>query len=139
MWAGARLTVKGKFSILSGSRVRILENAHLILGSGYINYNLMLVCHKKIQIGENVCIGPNAVIRDSDVHSIASEPNYSPTMPIEIGDHVWIGENVTILKGVKIGNGAVIGAGSLVNKDIPDNTLAVGVPAKVIKKKVVWR
>lgn len=54
--------------------------------------------------------------------------------PIEIGDNVWIGGNVVVLPGVKIGNNSVIGAGSVVNKDIPENTIAVGNPCRSIKK-----
>jgi acetyltransferase-like isoleucine patch superfamily enzyme len=52
---------------------------------------------------------------------------------IEIGHACWFGDNVEILSGVKIGNGVVVGAGSVVTKDIPDFSIAVGVPAKVIK------
>lgn len=52
---------------------------------------------------------------------------------IEIGDDVWIGANSCVLPGVKIGNGAVIGAGSVITRDIPDNAIAVGNPARVIK------
>jgi virginiamycin A acetyltransferase len=54
---------------------------------------------------------------------------------ITIGNGVWIGDNVTILPGVEIGNGAVIGAGSIVTKNIPPYCIAVGNPAKVIKKR----
>ena len=53
--------------------------------------------------------------------------------PIHIGKNVWIGSNATILAGVSIGNGAVIGAGSVVTKDVPENTVYAGVPAKKIK------
>lgn len=53
---------------------------------------------------------------------------------IHIGDDVWIGGNVTILPGVNIGNNVVIGAGAVVTKDIPDNSLAIGVPAKVVRE-----
>ncbi|HEY9610735.1 hypothetical protein [Allocoleopsis sp.] len=53
--------------------------------------------------------------------------------PIQIGNRVWCGINVTILAGVSIGDDVVIGAGSLVCKDIPSNSIAVGVPAKVIR------
>lgn len=51
---------------------------------------------------------------------------------IDIGNNVFVGSNVTILYGVKIGNNVVIGAGSIVNRDIPDNSVAAGVPARVI-------
>ena len=51
---------------------------------------------------------------------------------IDIGDNVFIGANSTILYDVKIGSNVIIGAGSLVNKDIPDNSVAVGIPAKIV-------
>lgn len=53
--------------------------------------------------------------------------------PISVGNNVWIGGNVTVLPGVTIGNNVTIGAGSVVTRDIPDNTLAVGNPCRVIK------
>ena len=55
--------------------------------------------------------------------------------PITVGDYAWIGANATVLQGVSIGEGAVIGAGAVVTRDIPPWTIAVGVPAKVIKKR----
>ena len=55
--------------------------------------------------------------------------------PIEIGDYTWLGTNVTIVDGVKIGKGVVVGALSLVNKDIEDYAIAVGIPAKIIRKR----
>lgn len=60
-------------------------------------------------------------------------PDLEITKPIIIGDDVYIGNDVTILPGVIIGNNVVIGAGAIVTKNIPDNSVAVGVPAKVIK------
>ncbi len=53
--------------------------------------------------------------------------------PISVGNNVWIGGNVTVLRGITIGNNVTIGAGSVVTRDIPDNTLAVGNPCRVIK------
>ena len=56
------------------------------------------------------------------------------TQPVTIGDDVWIGANAVILPGVNIGNHCVVAAGAVVTKDVPDNTLVAGVPAKPIKK-----
>jgi len=61
--------------------------------------------------------------------------NNSIKGPLTIGNNVWIGDNVIILSGVSVGNGAVIGAGSVVTKNIPPFAVAVGNPAKIIKKR----
>jgi acetyltransferase-like isoleucine patch superfamily enzyme len=134
----ATLLIKGHFKIFSGAKVFINKGASLIINSGYINNNLNLHCFQKIEIGEDVAIADNVTIRDSDNHSVTTNPVYVMTKPIHIGDHVWIGMNVTILKGVTIGDGAIIAAGSVVTRDVPEGCLAAGVPAKVIKKNVQW-
>jgi lipopolysaccharide O-acetyltransferase len=69
-----------------------------------------------------------------------SDPSVPPvkrdviSSPIVIGSNCWFGDRVFITQGVTIGDGVVVGAGSIVTKDIPSNSLAVGVPAKIIKK-----
>ncbi|NQU32288.1 MAG: acyltransferase [Bacteroidetes bacterium] len=138
MRKGSSLKVVKSFHIHSGSRISINENASLTLGSGYINNNLNLACFEKITIGEGVAISENVTIRDSDNHQITSY-KHQKSAHIEIGNNVWIGMNVTILKGVQIGNGSIIGANSVVTRDIPDNSLAIGIPARVIKRNVQWR
>lgn len=87
--------------------------------------------HGSVEIGADTQLGPGTLITTTD-HNYQGqlEVNYKP---IKIGDRVWIGANVTILPGVTIGDRAVIGAGAVVNKDIPSYTIAVGVPARVIK------
>ena len=62
-------------------------------------------------------------------------PDLEITKPITVGDRVYIGNNVLILPGVNIGNDVIIGAGAVVTRDIPDNSVAVGVPARVIKDR----
>lgn len=81
-------------------------------------------------------VGANAVITDSDWHSINSldrNTKNPETSPIEIGENVWIGMNAIILKGVKIGKNSVIGANSVVTKDIPENSIVAGNPARIIR------
>ncbi len=55
-----------------------------------------------------------------------------------IGNHVWIGENALILKGVKIGDNSIVGAGSVVTKDVPNNSIVAGNPARIIKNNINW-
>ena len=86
-----------------------------------------------ITIGDNTLIGHNVVIATLN-HDMNPEKRGSliPS-PVKIGDRVWIGAGAIILPGVTIGDNAVIGAGSVVTKDIPENTVAVGSPARVIR------
>ena len=134
----AQFIVHDTFKIHSNSRVSINKNAILEFGSGYINSNLNLACFNHIKIGNNVAISENVVIRDSDNHQITNS-NHEVSKPIIIGNNVWIGMNVVILKGVTIGDGAIIGAGTVLTKSVPNNSLVVGVPGKVIKENVQWK
>lgn len=89
-----------------------------------------------IKIGNNVHIvsGCNFVNHDGGVLILRDKhPSLELTNRINIGDNVYIGMNCTILPGVNIGSNVIIGAGSVITKDIPSNSVAVGVPAKVIK------
>lgn len=86
-----------------------------------------------ISIGDGCFIGPKVVIATIN-HGFKPEDrpnNYLSS--VKIGKGVWIGASVVILPGVTIGDNSIIGAGSVVNKDIPENVVAAGVPAKVIK------
>jgi len=133
----AEIVVKDKFSIYSGARISVNKGAKLILGSGYINHNLNLACFNQIEIGNDVAISENVIIRDSDNHNILGS-DHIKSRPIKIGNRVWIGLNVTILKGVHIGDGAIVAAGSLVNRDVPANAMVAGVPARIIKENIEW-
>lgn len=89
-----------------------------------------------ITIGNNVHItdGVKFITHDGGTLLFRKEvPDLEITKPIVVGDDVYIGNNVILLPGVTVGNKVVIGAGTVVTKDIPDNSLVVGVPAKVIK------
>jgi acetyltransferase-like isoleucine patch superfamily enzyme len=104
----------------------------------YINRHTFLDAIESLTIGQHCAIGPGCYITD---HDHGTDLNLTPlgqpmvAKPTKIGDRVWIGANVTILKGVTIGDDAIVGAGSVVTKDIPARTIAVGTPAKVIKSR----
>lgn len=87
-----------------------------------------------IKIGDGVLIGHNVVLATIN-HDIApSKRSDMHLAPIVIGKNVWIGSNATVLPGVTIGDGAIIAAGAVVTKDIPENVIVGGVPAKIIKR-----
>ena len=102
----------------------------------YSNHNLTILDANKVKFGDNVFIAPNCGFYTSGHPSDSETRNtgLEYAKPIEIGNNVWIGGNVVVLPSVKIGDNCVIGAGSIVNKDIPPNSIAVGNPCKVIKK-----
>lgn len=86
-----------------------------------------------IVIGDGTQIGMNVTMATLNHGFDQATRNTTYPFPIIIGKNVWIGSNATITPGVTIGDNAVIGAGAVVTKDIPENAVAVGVPAKVIK------
>jgi acetyltransferase-like isoleucine patch superfamily enzyme len=97
-----------------------------------INSFCRIYGHGSVEIGEDTQIGPATLITttDHDYHDSLT----TSYKPVVIGKGVWIGANVTVLPGVEIGDFAVIGAGAVVTKDIPPRSVAVGVPARVIRK-----
>lgn len=102
----------------------------------YANHNLIILDGNKVSFGDNVFIAPSCTFSTAG-HPIDKErrnEGLEYAHPITVGDDVWVGANVTVLPGVKIGSNVVIGAGSLVNKDIPDGSLAFGNPCKVVRK-----
>lgn len=116
-------------------------NSKIIIGDGVGMSGTSIVTCSSVEIGNNTYIGANVNIYGTDFHCIDANHRLkqkstadAPTAPIKIGDNCWIASNVTILKGVTIGDNAVIGSMSLVNKDVPANTVYAGVPAKFIRK-----
>ena len=102
----------------------------------YVNMNCVILDEARVSFGDNVFIAPNCGFYTAghpfDVEQRNRGLEYA--RPITIGNNVWIGAHVCVLPGVTIGDNCVIGAVSVVNRDIPANSLAVGNPCRVIRK-----
>ncbi len=102
----------------------------------FANYNCMIIDVAKVTIGENCMMAPNVAIYTAGhpIHPAARNSAYEYGIEVTIGDNVWLGGNTVVVPGVHIGSNVVIGAGSVVTKDIPDWSVAVGNPCRVVKK-----
>lgn len=111
---------------------------HVFIGNNtYINYNCCFLDSAKVTIGDYVYMGPNCNIFTPCHpihHELRKEKVTEYALPVTVGSHSWIGGDVVITPGVTIGENCVIGAGSVVTKDIPANSIAVGNPCKVIRQ-----
>lgn len=115
----------------------IVKHGSLAAGANlYLGVGAVVVARESIKIGENVLIAEHVTIRDQD-HAIVPTEGQGrvgfTTSPIVIGDNVWLGAKVTVIQGVTIGNNVVVGANSVVTHDLPDNCVAVGAPARVVR------
>lgn len=123
--------------VINKTSIRIGKNVQ-------INDNVHITAINSIELGDNVLIASKVFITDHNHGSYGYDNHESPLIPpanrklfskeVKICDDVWLGEFVCVLPGVEIGKGSVIGSMSVVTKNIPPYSIAVGSPAKVIKK-----
>ena len=96
---------------------------------------------RSILIGEGSMLSFDVKVRCSDMHGIfdvATGEQVNLAESVRIGPHVWLGEEVAVLKGVDVGAGSVVGARALLSASVPPCSLAVGVPARVLRQGVSW-
>ena len=143
VWATVLLLIHLSVQILRGgvrTVIAICEKAKLLIGDNAGISNSTIICHESITIGNNVQIGANNIIYDSDMHSVEYEDRiHVPDVkikkaPVIIDDGAWICGHCIILKGVHIGKRSVVAAGSVVTSDIPDDELWGGNPCRFIRK-----
>lgn len=142
---GHKSVVHGKITSISGGKITFSRNVQ-------IGFNTLVGAVNKVSIGEGTVISNNVTIVDNNNHSVnpidriimQNSPvgsklrswKYSLSAPIIIGNNVWIGQYVRINKGVTIGNNSVVAANSVVTKNVPDNCIVAGNPAKVVKTDI---
>lgn len=126
---GENVFIEAPFHCDYGWNIEVGENF-------FANYNLTVLDVGKVTIGKNAQIAPNVSIYTAGhpIHPDSRNSGYEYGIPVTIGDNVWIGGSTAIMPGVTIGNNVVIGGGSVVTKDIPDWSLAVGNPCRVIRR-----
>lgn len=135
---GAVWNAKGYCGLSYGTTIEINSNAELESGYFTVNSNSVLVVNQAMTVGDDVMLGRNVVIYDSDFHSLNSKENVSEL--VVIGDHVWIATNSIVLKGVHIGNGSVIAAGAIVSEDVPERVvIGNGTKQKVLSENAEWK
>ena len=156
MWGKARVPLsvrlQGKVHVSGGGDIAVGEGtalvgtvvpielisyrgAKLIIGEySFINYGTSISAYELVSIGRHCLLGHYTFILDNNPHDLRQHHALPPSAPVVIEHHVWIGARVVILPGVHIGHHAAIGAGSIVTTSIPPYSLAVGNPARVIRR-----
>ena len=127
--------------ISEGTSIRIDDAICQIGYHFYCNKNCFISCGKRIEIGDNVLLGWNVNIRDTDGHTIISgNTTLEDKKGVIIENHVWLASFVDVLKGVRISEGCIVGWRSLVTSSINNrNSMAVGIPARIIKENIGWK
>lgn len=121
---GASLIFKQKDRAEEGCLIAARKGALVEFGENvFINRNCMIVAHKMIHIGSGTQIGPYVCIYDHD-HDILTR-GATISLPVNIGENVWIGAGSLIFKGVTIGNNAIISGGAVVTKNVPENCILI--------------
>ena len=120
---------------------RILFRKNIIVGrrtAPGMNSGAYVQAKNGIEIGNNLRMGPNVGLISAN-HDEDNYDRWIKTNPIKIGNNVWLGMGVIVLPGITIGDNVVIAANSVVNKNIPSNVIAGGIPCKVLKPKSEYK
>jgi acetyltransferase-like isoleucine patch superfamily enzyme len=139
---GAELSIGGTVQILRGARIVAMPGAQVRIGANtFLNDDASVIAKRSITIGSGCAIAWRTMIADSDFHALQGKTGRyeTVTLPVTIGDNVWIGMGSILLKGVSIGAGSVVAAGSVVRGEIPPGVLFSGNPGRVIREGVQWR
>lgn len=134
------LTVHKGLYLNYNATIEVHKDGKMEIGLAYVNSNAVLICSRKIVLGEEVLVSREVFIYDSDHHDILNKFGEKTNIPKEIiiGNHVWIGIKSTIMKGTKLEDGAVIASNSVVISNIKAGQLASGNPARVFMK-ITWK
>lgn len=139
--SGGEGVVLGDGVILNRGCLVIAKNGPVRLGRRTsVGSNSVIVSLSGVELGEAAMLAGNCYLsagayRVDHASAIVMDAEPYSTGPIRVGEGAWLGTGAIVLDGVSIGSGAVVGAAAMVNKDVPDNAIAAGVPAKVIRQR----
>jgi acetyltransferase-like isoleucine patch superfamily enzyme len=130
------LVVGDDFKLWSGHRTTLLSGwGRIVVGDRvFINVGTVVIAVEEVVIGDDVALAHEVMVLDSDSHGVEGRPYR--TAPVRIGDGTWVGARATILPGVTIGKRVLVAAGSVVTRDVPDDVLVAGNPARVVRPLV---
>ena len=151
---GPRVRLRGRARVRNDGKMHIADRVQLVsdvatleLVTGpdgvldieertFINYGTSISASSRVTIGPRCQIGTYVIIMDNGFHRLEPERRLErpESAPVSIGENVWLGARVVVLPGVTIGRDSVIGAGSVVTRSIPPRTVAVGMPARVVRE-----
>lgn len=126
------------------NRIYITGNGNRVTigrGTTFDQDVLIVACEgTNVDLGEDCMFAAHVTLRTSDQHPIYDVDGLriNPAADIKIGPHVWLGAKSVIMKGIQIGGGTMVGYGSIVTKSLPENCIAAGSPARIIKENIHW-
>lgn len=147
------VTIKGSFNtVMIGEDCRLRHaslycqhRSAIILGRGVSTTSRSRFIAKNepadILVGDDCMFASNTMVRTNDGHGIfdrATKQKINPAQDIAFCPHVWVADNATVLKGVVIGSHAVVAMGAIVTASVPRNCLVGGIPAKIIRRDILW-
>jgi acetyltransferase-like isoleucine patch superfamily enzyme len=119
IWSGHRKTV-----ISGGGRIRMGDRV-------FVNCGTTIIAVQEIVVGDDVAFANEVFVMDSNSHGVEGKPHVQS--PVRIGDGTWLGNRAMVLPGVTIGRRVVVAAGAVVTRDVPDDSLVAGNPARVVR------
>lgn len=141
---GNRVFINDDAKVYNTTLTLRAENSEIIIGKNTKTGSLYAVCMGKnnyIRIGESCMISDNVEIWSTDGHSItdlSSGEILNASMPVTIGNSVWLGKNSVVLKGVEVRDGTIVGMNTVVTKDTVPFSVVVGNPARMVRENVKW-
>ena len=128
------LQVGDDFKVWSGHRTTLISGwGRLRFGDRvFVNVGTTIIAVEEIVVGSDVAFASDVYVLDSDSHGVEGRPHKQA--PVRIGDGCWIGARAMILPGVTLGNRVLVAAGAVVTRDVPDDCLVAGNPARVVRQ-----